>query len=182
MNFDESVVLDANVLATFPVADLLLRLAETPRAYRPFWSQEILDEVRRTQVQRLNWPPALAESFANALRTYFPESMVRDFEPLLPYCTNDPKDRHVLACAIKAKAGIILTYNLCDFQPEALAPHGVVALHPQDFLIKLRKYDVSRVNQVVRGIAIRRGISKEQVFSKLQPYLPGFFVKGERGG
>ena len=177
MNLDESVVLDANVLATFPVADLLLRLAEAPRAYRPFWTQKILDEVHRTQVQRLNWPPALAESFANALRTHFPESMVIGYEPMLLHCKNDAKDRHVLACAIKAKAGIILTYNLCDFQPKALASHGVVAVHPQDFLIKLRKSDVSRVNQVIAGIALRRDISRDQLFSSLRPHLPAFCLK-----
>lgn len=177
MNLDESVVLDANVLATFPVADLLLRLAEAPRAYRPFWTKEILDEVHRTQVQRLNWPPALAESFANALRTHFPESLVTGYEPMLLHCTNDAKDRHVLACAIKAKARIILTYNLSDFQPRALALHRVIALHPQDFLIKLRRHDVSRVNQVIKGIALRRGISRDQLFSLLRPHLPAFFVK-----
>ena len=177
MSLDESVVLDANVLATFPVADLLLRLAEAPRAYRPFWTQEILDEVHRTQVQRLNWPPALAESFANALRTHFPESMVTGYEPMLLHCKNDAKDRHVLAGAIKAKAGIILTYNLCDFQPNALASHGVVAVHPQDFLIKLRKSDVSRVNQVIEGIALRRGITRRELLSSLRPHLPAFGIK-----
>ena len=45
---DFGAVLDANVLANLPVCDLLLRLAETPRLYIPFFSEELLTEVERT--------------------------------------------------------------------------------------------------------------------------------------
>lgn len=45
---DFGAVLDANVLANFALCDLLLRLAETPRLYIPFFSNEILIETRRS--------------------------------------------------------------------------------------------------------------------------------------
>jgi predicted nucleic acid-binding protein len=38
--------------------------------------------------------------------------------------TNDPGDRHVLAVAVHSGARIIVTFNLNDFPPIALAPFG----------------------------------------------------------
>ena len=174
MSLGSAVVLDANVLATFTVADLLLRLAEAPRAFRPFWSEEILEEVRRTHVLRLGWPPEVAESFGAALRTHFPEAMVRGYEVMLGRCANDPKDRHVLACAIQAEANLILTYNLADFPASALAPHGIHALHPAAFLRDLRQRDGERVRQVMATIAARRGLTEAGLMRSLQVHLPGF--------
>jgi hypothetical protein len=46
----------------------------------------------------------------------------------------DMDDRHVLAAAIKAEAGIILTWNLRDFPESALAPHGIKAETPDVLL------------------------------------------------
>ncbi|GAA1984277.1 PIN domain-containing protein [Amycolatopsis minnesotensis] len=43
-------VLDANVLIPLNTADLLLRLAEA-ETFRPLWSEELLDEVRRNLVK-----------------------------------------------------------------------------------------------------------------------------------
>jgi len=51
--------------------------------------------------------------------------------------TNDPKDRHVLAAALVARATTIVTTNLRDFPVRATRPHGVVALTPDDFLTSL---------------------------------------------
>ena len=59
MNADFPVILDACVLANQRVTDLLLRLAETPRLYLPYWSARILDETDRTLRDELGWPPDL---------------------------------------------------------------------------------------------------------------------------
>ena len=45
----------------------------------------------------------------------------------------DPDDRHVLAAAIYARAGLIVSFNLFDFAPQSLARHGVGARHPNEF-------------------------------------------------
>ena len=73
---DFGAVLDANVLANFALCDLLLRLAETPRLYTPFFSDEILKETKRTLVGKLGWPPEIAEGLVSELRAHFPESLV----------------------------------------------------------------------------------------------------------
>lgn len=49
----------------------------------------------------------------------------------------DPNDRHVLAAAIHGRADVIVTANLRDFPPDALRPFGIVAQHPDEFILHL---------------------------------------------
>jgi hypothetical protein len=99
-------MLDACVLANAGVCDLFLRLAEPPRLYLPCWSGTILDEVRRTQIEKLKrpYPPELADYWRQEVTRAFPEAFVSGHEPLLPVMTNDEKDRHVVAAAVKCGA------------------------------------------------------------------------------
>ncbi len=53
----------------------------------------------------------------------------------------DADDHHVLAAALAAEAETILTMNLRDFPASALAPYGVVAVHPDEFLCGLHDAD-----------------------------------------
>jgi hypothetical protein len=46
----------------------------------------------------------------------------------------DPDDRHVLAAAIVGRCDVIVTANLKDFPDAALAPFGIDAQHPDEFL------------------------------------------------
>ena len=50
--------------------------------------------------------------------------------------TNDPKDQHVLAAAVRADAAVIVTANLGDFPASALQPYDITAVHPDDFLLE----------------------------------------------
>lgn len=174
MRADFKVVLDACVLANFGVADLLLRLAEKPRLYLPFWSQPILDETTRTQTGALGWPPKIAASFRAGLLETFPEAMVSGHDYLTEKCTNDEKDRHVLACAIHCKAEIILTFNLRDFKEESLSPWGIQARHPQEYLLVLFSLEPGLVRQQLGGIAQKRGCSVEDHLIDLGRFLPEF--------
>jgi len=56
MQADFPIILDACVLANSGICDLFLRLAEKPRLYLPRWSGMILDEVKRTQMNKLKRP------------------------------------------------------------------------------------------------------------------------------
>jgi hypothetical protein len=76
MRADYPVVLDANVLAPALVCDLYLRLAEEPRLYSPRWTVDILDEVHRTQLGKLDWPEDLAN--------YWRDEVKRSRRRLLP--------------------------------------------------------------------------------------------------
>ena len=174
MRADFKVFLDACVLANFGVCDLLLRLAEKPRQYLPAWSEAVLDEVYRTHTERLGWPEKLAASFGRELRRHFPEALVSNYDHLLPAVTNEPKDRHVLAAAIHAGAEVLLTFNLKDFPDEAMAPWGIDALHPQDYLLILYEMDNVQVVSRIAAIAARRGEDQEDVLVRLGRSLPSF--------
>ncbi len=109
------VVLDACVLVPQSLCDLLLRLAEEPRLYRPVWTEEIMDEAHRALTQRIpkKWPKASADRWRAAITLAFPEASVSPSTALIAKVTNHPGDRHVLAAAIEAGAQEIVTSN-CD--------------------------------------------------------------------
>ena len=174
MKADFRVCLDACVLANFGVADLLLKLAERPRQYLPVWSEQILAEVRRTQVGRLGWPEPLADSFGHELRKHFPEASVAGYDHLIDAVSNDPKDRHVLAAAIHARAEVILTFNLKDFPPASVEPWGIQARHPQDYLLTLYEMDTIQLVSRLGAIAAERGRDQEDVLLELGKSLPLF--------
>jgi hypothetical protein len=44
-----AAVLDACVLVPMPLCDTLLRCAEDPGLFRALWSEQILEEVKRTR-------------------------------------------------------------------------------------------------------------------------------------
>jgi len=49
--------------------------------------------------------------------------------------TNDPKDRHVLAAAVRANAEVLVTFNTRDFPEPALKSYDVTVIHPDEFLL-----------------------------------------------
>lgn len=61
----------------------------------------------------------------------------------------DVGDRHVLAAAIEANAQVIVTANLSDFPPDNLAPFGIEAKHPDDFVLDLIDLAPAKVALVV---------------------------------
>ena len=177
MRADYRVFLDACVLANHGVCDLLLRLSERPRLIVPHWSDEVLAEVRRTHSEKLQWPPHLVELFQTQVGVAFPEAVVCNYEGLLPSLTNDPKDRHVLAAAIRGECPLILTFNLKHFPVESLAPWGIEARHPQDYLLVLYEMEPAQVVGCLGEIAGRRSLEIEDVLIRLGRSLPSFSTR-----
>ena len=126
-----SAIIDACVLYSAPVRDLVVRLAQAG-LFQARWSDEIHDEWMRNLLK--NNPRVSRERLERTrslLDAALRDCVVMGFSPLVDSLTlPDPDDRHVLAAAIHAGAGMILTFNLLDFPCESLAPHGVVARHP----------------------------------------------------
>lgn len=134
------VVLDACVLIPAPLRDTLLRAAELGM-YRLNWSALILEEVKRNLIKRGMTSPVDAQELIDVMSEFFAEAFVRGFETLIPCMTNDRKDRHVLAVAVMSRAQVIVTSNIQDFPNTALAPFGVEAQTPDEFLTHL--FDLS---------------------------------------
>lgn len=167
------VVLDACVLANYTVCDLFLKLAERPRLYSPKWSLKILEETSRVH-GKLKWPADLSASWRSAVETHFPEALVDDASCLEPVLVNDPKDRHVLATAIRAGTFTVVTFNLRDFSPESLASWDIHAIHPADYLITLHSISPDVVIAKLGDMACPRKICPEECLSKLAKGVPAF--------
>jgi len=174
---DYKILLDANVLANYAVCNLYLRLAEKPRLFLPKWSPDILDEVFNTHVNKLNWPKDLADSFQDSVQEAFPEAMINDYQELIPAMTNDEKDRHVLAAAVKDKLNLIITFNLKDFKEEDLAKWNIEAMHPQDYLLTLYSMKPGIVMMKLSKIAQRKDQDLEDLILDFGKSLPKFSKK-----
>ena len=174
MRADYRIFVDACVLANQGVCDLLLRLSERPRLIVPHWSAEVLAEVRRTHSEKLGWPAHLVDSFQHEIRCAFPEAEIDGYESLMPGLSNDAKDRHVLAAAIRGDCPLILTFNLKHFPAEALAHWSVQASHPQDYLLVLYEMEPKQVIGRLGEIAGRRKLEIEDVLIHLGRVLPAF--------
>lgn len=134
MNADLLVVLDACVLVPAALRDSLLRFAEEPRLYIPRWSEEIISEMVRTLETEIGLAPEKTAHLVSELKRHFGDAWVTAYEPLLDQMTNDPKDRHVLATAVRCRAHVVVTYNRRHFPQSALEPWGIEVLGPSAFL------------------------------------------------
>lgn len=177
MRADYRVLLDACVLANYGVCDLLLRLSERPRLIIPHWSREILDEVYRTQTTKLDWPTRLADSFRSEVQREFPDAEISGYESLVDGLEVDPKDRHVLAAAIRGNCQLLVTFNLKHFPGAATKPWGIEVAHPQDYLIVLYEMEPKLVMGRLGEIAGRRKLEIEDVLIRLGKSLPAFSRK-----
>lgn len=125
--------LDTCALFGAAITDLLLDLAERG-AYRPLWSAHVLDELERNLIDKRISAHA-AQSRIAVMQYAFPDAEVTGFEALIEGLQCDPKDRHVLAAAIRANAEVIVTFNLKDFPEDALIGYDLEAIHPDEFLL-----------------------------------------------
>ena len=132
------VLYDACVLFPAPLRDILLRVAVTGLV-RARWTERILEECfRNISEQRPDLKPAALTRTRKLMNEAVPDCLVKGFDDLIEGLRlPDPNDRHVLAAAIRAGAQAIVTFNLRDFPRDQLAPFGVEAVHPDDFVVDL---------------------------------------------
>lgn len=127
------VLVDACVLVPMATTDLLLRLAGE-KTFHLMWSEDILTEVERSLVTKIRLSPVDARKRLDAMRESFPSAMVDGYDDLIPSMTNDSKDRHVLAAAVRGNAELIVTANINDFPRSACIPYDIDVRTPDDFL------------------------------------------------
>lgn len=88
--------------------------------------------------------------------------------------TNDEKDRHVLAAAVRGEVPIIVTFNLRHFRPENLEPWGIRALHPQSFPIEIFRQEQALELAKLEQQASDRGRRLRQLLDILSVTVPDF--------
>ncbi len=158
--FEQIAVCDACVIYSITLADLLTSLGVAGLFY-PRWTNAIHDEWIRNVLENRTADSTLTPEKLGARREAMigaiEDSLVEDFEELVPTLTlPDADDRHVLAAAIKADAALIITFNLRDFPATALAPYGVQAIHPDEFVTALLQEAEAEVITVLQEMRARR--------------------------
>lgn len=135
------VVIDANLLYPFHLRNLLVQFG-VDAVIAPRWTARIHAEWIGNLVAAGRAPKERLLLTLDLMNSALPEADVQGWETRMNGLTlPDPDDHHVLAAALAAGAGTILTMNLRDFPASALAPHGVAAAHPDDFLCELHDAD-----------------------------------------
>lgn len=149
-----AVVLDACVLYPAALRDFLLLLVEA-EVFQGHMTATILDECFRSILRKR--PELNAQKLRktrDAIEDAFGDLLIFDYDALVDgLALPDPDDRHVLAAAIQGSVPIILTFNLRDFPAAVLATHGVVAMHPDAFLMACVAESPDSVVAVVRKLA-----------------------------
>lgn len=104
--------------------------------FRAKWSSMIHDEwIRSVLKNRPDLSPDVLKHTRELMDIHVRDCLVENFEDLIPALQlPDPKDRHVLAAAIRGRADVIVTYNLKDFPEKDLQKYGIAAQHPDEFL------------------------------------------------
>jgi hypothetical protein len=165
-------VLDTCVLVPMPLCDTLLRLAEDPAFYVPRWTDHILWELRSTLV-RIGYTDAQADRRIIAMETTFDDAKVTGYECLVASMTNHPKDRHVLAAAVRCGAHAIITENVRHFPVESVKPYDLDVLTPDQFLVHQFHLNEELLRERLAGQALARGVSMEEMLGRLAKRLPG---------
>ena len=148
-----TVVYDACVLYPAPLRDLLMHLALTD-LFRAKWTDAIHEEWMRSVLE--NRPDLRREQLERTrdlMNSHVRDCLVTNYEELVSALTlPDPDDRHVFAAAIRAGADVSVTFNLADFPAAALAPYGIEAQHPDEFI----RYQLDLAPNVVCAAAKRQ--------------------------
>lgn len=158
-----TALLDTSVLWPSLQRDFLLSLA-IEGLYRPVWSSAILEELEEHEslkLQKRGTPQAEAERRTRRLlarmHAGFPDAAVVGWEPLEgTFGLPDPDDEHVVAAALIACAGAIVTANLKDF-PASKLPDDLEVLPPHEFALNAVSSDPRRALRAVQAIAGRSG-------------------------
>lgn len=174
-------VLDACVLIPMPVADTLLRLAQEPEFYFPRWSAEILMEVEDVLQRKFGIASEKAARRIRVMREQFPEAMIAGYEQLTQAMTNHPKDRHVLAAAVRCGAHAIVTNNKKHFPDECLKPYNLDCLTADEFIQHQYHLDTDLFINKLREQASDIGWTLHQLISRHVPSLSSLIaVPSER--
>lgn len=170
------VVVDANVLYSIELTDLLLTFA-AHRLVRVHWSPTILDEVRRNFAKRADLSPDAIAYRIDRMNRAVPGALDEAPANLVATMPITEHDRHVLALAVHVEADSIVTFNLRDFPTTICEPYGIEAVGPDAFAAAIAELDPVRVQAALGDIAARRtrpAMTVHQLLYRLDKTLPTF--------
>jgi predicted nucleic acid-binding protein len=151
-----TALLDANVLYPAPMRDLLLELAVTD-LFKAKWTADIhrewIDALLEKEPHR---DRAALERTRDLMDSATRDCLVTGYQSLIgAIVLPDPKDRHVLAAAIRGRCDVVVTQNLKDFPAIELEIYGIEAQHPDEFLANLLSLSTGVFCGAVRKVRAR---------------------------
>jgi hypothetical protein len=158
-----TALLDTCVLWPNRQRDFLLSLA-IEGAYRPIWSDVILEELEYEEARKLvgrgkshEDAEVRASKLIAEMRGAFADAEVTGWEGLEgSFGLPDPDDEHVVSAAVIGGAGAIVTANIKDF-PSFHLPLGLTVLPPAEFAANTVEIDPERGLIAVERMAQRSG-------------------------
>ena len=170
-----SALLDANVLHPAFLRGALLWFADA-RLLRPVWSEDILEEWRRSVMRRhKDIDEGKLKELQKTFTSQFPDAQVSNYRPFIDVLElPDKNDRHVLAAAIVGRCNGIVTANLKDFPEGTLKMYGIEAVHPDSFIVNIIDLDQDK--------ALAASKRHREAMSKTTPTVEEFLDRYEQAG
>ncbi len=146
-----TALLDANVLFSPPLRDLLIELS-CEQVFHARWTDKIHEEWTRAAAKlRPDLPLEIQQQIRRLLDQAIPDCLITDYEHLTATLTlPDKDDRHVLAAAIAGQCNIIITRNFRDFPKKALRPYNIEVQEPHTFLKTIAPEKIRHCTGIIR--------------------------------
>ena len=130
-------VLDADIIYSRVLHDLVGRAALRLRLLDLFWSEELLAEARASLEQKKLPPPEAPRRWVDYLPQNFPNGRIHiggsPVVPDLASLSTDPADADVCTLAIAANADYLFTHDR-GYLRDGLARYNVHVIAPDEFL------------------------------------------------
>lgn len=91
-----------------------------------------------------------------------------------------PKDRRVLAAAIRGGCQVLVTFNTGDFPERSVAEHGIAVVHPEDFMLDQLDLYPGQVRNALwaqASASSRPSLSYAELLARLRRAGVGAFVE-----
>jgi len=111
------------------------------------------------------------------MRASFPDSIIKNYEHLIPEMVNHPKDRHVLAAAVQCEADYLVTLNLKDFPAAAVEQYPLRVVGPAAFLKVLWALDKKIFEERLRVQAVDARFTISHLLDNLAKSVPTFVAE-----
>lgn len=147
-------VLDADVIFSRVLHELMGRLAAGARLFDLVWSEELLDEAKSALIGRKGLSADVAQAWVGHMRREFPGGGV-DLADVpkgldLASMTRDPGDTHVCALAIAGSADLLFTFDR-GYLKEPLRDHGIEVPDVDGFLAEQCEEQPQAMTRVVEA-------------------------------
>lgn len=149
-------VLDADIVFSRVLHELMGRLATGARLFDLIWSEELLDEAKSSLMKRKGLSADAAQAWVGHMRREFPNGGVdlagvpRDLD--LASMTRDPGDVHVCSLVIAGSVDLLFTFDR-GYLKEPLREHGVEVPDIDRFLIAQCKEQPQAMARIVEAQA-----------------------------